>query len=206
MRNKIIFLSVILVASLIKAEDLDTMINQCKENNASSCYEAGSRLITGKNGEDQEKKSLGLEYIRKACKYSVQKACDILGENYYLDKHYQAARPYLIVSCNNGIQSACEGVGTMYRDAQDVKQDDVKAREFYDKACDLGSGDACINIAIMYRGGFGVKIDRVQEKAYYKKSCEHGSEVGCSSFTRMDNEDKGIEEPGIWEKFKSLFK
>ena len=40
---------------------------------------------------------------------------------------------------------------------------------------------------------------------YYQKACDAGSKVGCSSFIRMDNKDRGIEEPGILDKLKSLF-
>ena len=96
-------------------------------------------------------------------------------------------------------------MGTMYRDAQEIRQNDVLAREYYEKACALGSADACINVAIMYRGGFGVTKDRTSEKMFYKKACDAGSKAGCDSYTKMDNKDKGIEEPGLWDTLKSLF-
>ena len=189
----------------VHATEVDTQIESCRTGHIKSCFEAGVALTTGKNAEDQEKHSLGLELIRKACKHGEVKACDALGDNYYRDKHYQAAKPYLEVSCDNGVKHACEAMGTMYRDAQEIRQDDVLAREFYEKACNLESADACINVAIIYRGGFGVEKSRTQEKMYYKKSCDAGSQAGCDSFTKMDNKDKGIEEPGLWEQFKSLF-
>jgi len=188
------------------ASNLEAQINECKNGNVQSCYTAGLALTTGENGEDQEKRELGLEYIRKACKFSVEKACDTMGDNYYKDAHYQAAKPYLEKSCDRGIVDACEAMGTMYRDGQEVRQDDVRSRFFYKKACELGSKDACINIAIMYRGGFGVAKDRAKEKMYYKKACDAGSEVGCNSYTKLDNRDKGIEEPGLFERFLNLFK
>lgn len=189
----------------INAEELDAEIEACLKGDVASCYKAGTALTTGKNAEDQEKKNMGLEYMRKACKFGEEKACDVLGDNYYTDKHYQAARPYLENSCNRGIVTACEAMGTMYRDAQEVRQNDILAREFYEKACALKSADSCINVAIMYRGGFGVEKNRAQEKVFYKKACDRGSKAGCDSFTKMDNKDKGIEEPGLWDKFKSLF-
>ena len=187
------------------AEELDAQIAACQKGDSPSCYQAGVALTTGKNAEDQEKKSMGLEYMRKACKFGEDKACDAMGDNYYVDKHYQAARPYLVKSCSRGIVDACEAMGTMYRDAQEIRQDDVLAREFYEKACVLESADSCINVAIMYRGGFGVEKNRAQEKAFYKKACDAGSKAGCDSFIKMDNKDKGIEEPGLWDQFKSLF-
>jgi TPR repeat protein len=189
----------------VNAAELEAQIEACKMGDAKSCYEAGMTLTTGKNAENQEKKDIGLEYIRKACKYGEEKACDVMGDNYYKDKHYQAAKPYLETSCNRGVKHACEAMGTMYRDAQETRQDDVQAREYYEKACALGSADACINVAIMYRGGFGVMKDRTSEKMFYKKACDAGSKAGCDSYTKLDNQDKGIEEPGIWDKLKSLF-
>ena len=189
----------------LSASDLEVQIDECKSGKVQSCYAAATALTTGKNAENQDKKTLGLDLMRKACKFGEEKACDALGDNYYIDKHYQAAKPYLIKSCNKGIMTACEAMGTMYRDAQETKQDDVLSREFYEKACVLGSKDSCINVGIMYRGGFGVEKNRVQEKLFYKKSCELKSKAGCDMFNKMDNEDKGIEEPGIWDKLKSLF-
>jgi len=99
----------------INAEELDAQIEACHKDDVASCYKAGIALTTGKNAEDQEKKNMGLEYIRKACKFGEEKACDVLGDNYYIDKHYQAARPYLENACNRGIVTACEAMGTMYR-------------------------------------------------------------------------------------------
>lgn len=204
MRMKLV-LALFVSLTWINAEELDAQIEACLKGDVASCYKAGTALTTGKNAEDQEKKNMGLEYIRKACKFGEEKACDVLGDNYYTDKHYQAARPYLENSCNRGIVTACEAMGTMYRDAQEVRQNDILAREFYEKACALKSADSCINVAIMYRGGFGVEKNRAQEKVFYKKACDRGSKAGCDSFTKMDNKDKGIEEPGLWDKFKSLF-
>ena len=185
--------------------ELTAQTEDCQQGHVESCYDVGVALSSGENAEDQEKKNLGLEYVRRACKYSHVKACDYLAENYFKDKHYLAAKPLYEDACERGIVHACLGLGTIYRDGHDVRQDDVLSRKYYVKACDLGSKDACINVAIIYRGGFGINADRTMVKQYYKKACDNGSEVGCVSFTKMDNKDKGIEEPGVWEWFKSLF-
>ena len=184
---------------------LTTKIEDCQKGHVLSCYEVGVALSSGENAENQEKKDLGLEYVRRACKYGEKKACDYLAENYFKDGHYLAAKPLYEDACNRGVMHACMGLGTIYRDGHDVQQNDVISREYYEKACDLGSKDSCINVAIIYRGGFGVTKDRTMVKKYYKKACDNGSEAGCDTFKKMDNKDKGIEEPGLWEKFKSLF-
>jgi len=201
----VLFVGLSSVNALELSEEENTKIEDCRKGNVQSCNEVGMILISGENAENQEKKDLGLEYIRRACTHGMDKACDTLGDNYYGNKHYQAARPLFIQSCERGIMHACEALGTMYRDGQDVRPNDVSSREYYEKACDLGSKDSCINVAIIYRGGFGVTKDRVMVKKYYKKACDAGSQAGCDSFKTMDNKDNGIEEPGLWAKFKSLF-
>jgi len=200
-----LILALCLSTLVLNATELETQIEACKNGNGESCYTAGVALTTGENAEDQEKKTLGLEYLRKSCKYSVAKACDTMGVNYYEEKHYGAARPYLETSCKRKIVDACEGLGTIYRDGHDIRPNDTLSREYYEQACDLNSSDACYSVAIIYRGGFGVEKSREKEKSFYKRACAFGSETGCEGFTQMDNKDKGIEEPGLWDKFKSLF-
>ena len=201
----IFLLGLTCVNALELGKEIDKQIIECKSGQTLRCMDVGVALTTGDNAEDQEKKDLGLEYMRRACNYGETKACDLLGENYFKDKHFFAAKPYFESACERNMVTACTGLGTMYRDGNDVKQDDVLSRTYYEKACNLGDKDACLNVAIIYRGGFGIEKSRVQEKAYYKKACDAGSEVGCSSFTRMDNKDKGIEEPSLLERLKSLF-
>jgi TPR repeat protein len=174
------------------------------DNNASECYKYALPLVTGDNANVQDMREEGLSYIRKSCVLGYDKACDVMGKNYYKDKSYIAARPYLEKSCNRGIKTACEAMGVIYRDAHDVRHDDVKAREFFEKACLLKSPDACYNVAIIYRGGFGVSKSREQEKAYYQTSCTHGLKAGCDRFTELDNEDKGLE-TGLWASIKNWF-
>ena len=134
----------------------------CSDNNATECYEHGLPMVTGDNAKVQDIKEEGMSYIRKACTLGENRACDIMGDNYYKNANYGAAIPYLEKSCIRGIKSACEAMGTIYRDGHDVRPDDVRSREFYEKACELKSGDACFNVAIIYRGGFGVEKNRTK--------------------------------------------
>ena len=186
-------------------QNINAQIENCKSGDIASCFQAGTELTTGQNAEDQEKKDLGLEYLRLSCSYGKTKACDLIGENYFLDKHFLAAKPYLESACERHVVTACSGLGTMYRDGNDVPQNDTKSRQYYEKGCELKDKDACMNVAIIYRGGFGVPKTRNIEKKYYKKSCDAGSKVACSIFSKMDNEDKGIHTPSLLDKLKSLF-
>lgn len=199
-----LFFTFLIPLSFLFGFDKAGHIEECKNDSVSACYALAVHLTTGKNIENQEKMKEGTGYMRKACVYGEPKACHTLGENYFKDKSYGAARPYLEASCDRGIKAACESVGIIYRDGHDIRQNDVKAREYFGKACTLQSGDACYNVAIMYRGGFGVTKSRNNEKAFYQKACDAGLKAGCDRFTELDNEDKGIE-TGIIATIKSWF-
>lgn len=155
MFKNIIALTILTSVTLLSANS-EVLKEKCHNNDARACYEFALPLTTGENAKAQDTREEGLSYIRKACILGYDKACDVMGENYYKDKSYIAAKPYLEKSCNRGVKTACESMGVIYRDAHDVKHDDVKAREFFEKACDLKSGSSCYNVAIIYRGGFGV--------------------------------------------------
>jgi len=199
--RKVLLLSVLLGTSALIANENKVA---CMANDANACYAYALPLVTGENANVQDTKEEGLSYIRKACVLGHNKACDVLAENYFKDKSYIAARPYLEKSCNRGLKTACESMGVIYRDGHDVRPDDSKAREFFTKACELKSADACYNVAIIYRGGFGVEKSRATEKLYYTKACESGLKAGCDRFTELDNEDKGIE-TGIIATIKAWF-
>jgi len=199
------FVVILGICSLLWGDSSAQIKAVCMTNDASACYDYAVPLVTGDNAKVQDLREEGLGYMRKACVLGHNKACDVMGENYYEDKSYIAARPYLERSCERGVKSACESVGVIYRDAHDVKHDDVKARIFFEKACELHSGDACYNVAIIHRGGFGVIKSRVIEKSFYKKACNAGLQAGCNRYTEFDNEDKGIK-TGIWADIKALFK
>jgi TPR repeat protein len=204
MKSIKIFTIVLLIVSALVAEDNQSLKDACAENNATACYEFGLPMIKGENAKSQDIREEGLAYMRKACMLNETRGCDEMGDNYYRDANYAAAHPFLVKSCDRGIKSACEAVGTIFRDGHHLNQDDVKSREFYLKACDLKSGDACYNIAMMYRGGFGVDKNRTQEKYFYQRACDAGLNAGCTIFTDLDNEDKGIE-TGVWASIKAWF-
>ncbi len=201
---KRLFIVTTLLTTLTVANN-EILTKACKENNATACYELALPKVTGENAKIQDVMDEGTLDMRKACIYGESRACDKLGEIYFLNKTYDAAIPYLKGACKHKVKEACEALGTIYRDGHDVKPDDVKSREYYEKACDLGSGDSCYNVALIYRGGFGVEKNRTQEKAFYKKACDANLTAGCDRFTQLDNEDRGIE-TGFFAKIKAFFK
>ncbi|PHS37354.1 MAG: hypothetical protein COB07_10955 [Sulfurovum sp.] len=202
-KNSIILM--LLSFTTLLLADSDVLKEKCNNDDATACYEFALPLTTGENAKAQDIMEEGSSYMRKACIFGEERACDEMGFIYYNDKSYIAAMPHLEKSCARSVKKACELMGVIYRDGHDVQADDVKSREFFEKACELQSGDACYYVAIIYRGGFGVSKDRNKEKIFYQKSCDTGLKAGCDRFTELDNEDKGIE-TGIWATVKSWFK
>ncbi len=201
-----ILLTLSLALMLNLSASSEALLKQkCLNDDATACYELGFPLTQGENAKAQDILEEGMAYIRKACLYGENKACDVMGARYFKDKNYVIADEYLTKSCNRGVKTACESVGIIHRDGHLNKHDDAKAREFFTKACNLKSGDACYNVAIIYRGGFGVTKSRTTEKAFYKKACDAGLKAGCDRFTELDNKDKGIE-TGLWADIKNWFK
>jgi len=203
MLKNIIALMLLSVTTLLSAES-DVLKEKCQNNDATACYEFALPLTTGENAKSQDIMEEGTSYMRKACIFGEDKACDEMGYIYFNDKSYGASIPYLVKSCDRSVKKSCELMGVIYRDGHDVVQDDVKSREFFEKACALNSASACYYVAIIYRGGFGVTKDRNQEKIFYQKSCDAGLKGGCERFTELDNADKGIE-TGIWATIKGWF-
>ncbi|CAA6802715.1 MAG: Unknown protein [uncultured Sulfurovum sp.] len=189
----------------LSASDTALLKQKCANNDSAACYEVGLPLTQGENAKVQDILDEGMSYMRKACHNGEDRACDILGAQYFKNKNYAYAQKFLTKSCNRGKKTACESLGVIFRDGHDTKQDDVKAREFFTKACELKSGDACYNVAIMYRGGFGVEKSRTEEKSFYNKACDAGLVAGCDRYTELDNQDKGIE-TGILATIKGWFK
>jgi TPR repeat protein len=204
MKKTLLLLSLLFTFNLSASTD-GLLKQKCLNDDATACYELGFPLTQGDNAKVQDYLEEGMAHMRKACMYGENKACDVMGAQYYKDKNYIIATEYLTKSCNRGVKTACESVAVIYRDGHLKKFDDVKAREFFTKACELKSGDACYNVAIIYRGGFGIRKSRATEKEFYKKGCDAGLKAGCDRFTELDNEDKGIE-TGLWADIKNWFK
>ncbi len=53
------------------------------------------------------------------------------------------------MACHYGLAISCSSLGLSYASGKGVKQDYVKAKEFFGKACDGGIEDGCKNYAIL---------------------------------------------------------
>ncbi|WP_161937640.1 tetratricopeptide repeat protein [Sulfurovum riftiae] len=85
-------------------------------------------------------------------------------------------------ACNEGKGRECLFVGSWYMSGKHVKQDSVKAAEFFSKACEFGAAIGCYNLGNMYARGEGVKHLPGKAKQLFKKACEGGIENACYNY------------------------
>ncbi len=82
-------------------------------------------------------------------------------------------------ACDTGMAVACQNFGDLYYKGQKVKQDHIKAANYYGKACDGGYFGGCSALAFMYEEGQGVKQDYAKAVKLYAKACKGYSFKGC---------------------------
>jgi TPR repeat protein len=70
----------------------------------------------------------------------------------------------------------------LYANGQGVRQDYVKAREWYEQAAAQGNASAQRNLGLLYANGLGVRQSWHQAVEYYGKSCDLGLQLGCDFY------------------------
>src|SRR5687768_5299812 len=73
---------------------------------------------------------------------------------------YETARREFEALAANGDDKAMIDVGVMYHFGEGIKQDYVRAMDWYLKAFKKGNGDGYSNIGVLYRDGLGVETNR----------------------------------------------
>ena len=105
-------------------------------------------------------------------------------------------------SCNANNGNDCLELAHIYETGKEVKQDNLKAMEFYKKTCDAGDVNICLLVAKNYfNGENGITKNNSEGIIYSEKACVLGNVESCY------NVAKSFEEGVISEKNikKSLF-
>ena len=76
----------------------------------------------------------------------------------------------------------------MYENGYGVKQDYLKAKEWWEKAAAQGYLDAQFNLGVMYDNGFGVKQDKKVAKKWYGEACDGGDQGGCDNYKKLNQQ------------------
>jgi TPR repeat protein len=65
-------------------------------------------------------------------------------------------------------------LGLLHNQGQEVTQDYVKAREWYQKAAEAGNATAMFNLGLLYYHGEGVTQDYVKAREWFQKGSKTG--------------------------------
>ena len=87
--------------------------------------------------------------------------------------------------CNSD-NIGCTGVGLMYYEGKEVKQDYSKAFKYLKKSCDKKTSIGCRIIGNMYVNGKGVKQNFGKATEFYKKACNYGDKGACENFNLIN--------------------
>jgi TPR repeat protein len=105
--------------------------------------------------------------------------------------------------CKEGNAKACNDLAGMYLTGESkykLKEDEAKAKEFYDKSislykkyCDEGNAKACFDLGDKYNGmRWGIDQDYATMMQYYSKSCEYGYGFACNELGAAYKRGKGV--------------
>ena len=74
----------------------------------------------------------------------------------------------------------------MYKNGRGVRQDYVKALEWYTKAANQGDAQAQYNLGLMYYKGEGVRQNTATAKEWFGKACDNGDQNGCDQYRNLN--------------------
>lgn len=117
---------------------------------------------------------------------------------------YVKARRFFLMAADKKNTVALYNLGHLYHYGLAVKQDDVKAAEWYRKAVDLGSMSAKNSLALFYSQGLGnLPVDKAQALKLLKSSACQGYAVAQNNLGLLyengtDEIEKNIQQAYAW--------
>jgi TPR repeat protein len=83
-------------------------------------------------------------------------------------------------------------LGVLYRKGRGVPQDDVQARQWYEKAAVQGEAKAQYNLGILYFNGNGVPKDYQQALRWFRRAADQGEVVAQTKIAIMYDDGQGV--------------
>ena len=74
----------------------------------------------------------------------------------------------------------------MYDKGEGVRQDYLKARQWYEKAANQGYAQAQFNLGVIYYHGKGVRQNIATAKELFGKACDNGFQEGCDNYRKLN--------------------
>ncbi|WP_439256950.1 MULTISPECIES: tetratricopeptide repeat protein [unclassified Lonepinella] len=100
-----------------------------------------------------------------------------------------------VIDCAKEGNLLCQtAVGKAYEEGNGVKQDYVKAKEWYLKSAKKGENIAQYRLGGLYFTGRGVKLDNVKASEWFIKSANQGNINAAFSLASMYYSGKGVKQ------------
>jgi len=127
----------------------------CHKGDGEGCY------YIARLEENNHHINKAVQRYDQACRKKFAMACSSLGIMYdfgrRVKKNATLARKYYSAACKLD-KSSCSWLGNAYENAKlGVKQDDAKARYYYDKACKGNNAEGCYKLGNFYYYGKSIK-------------------------------------------------
>ena len=105
---------------------------------------------------------------------------------------YTRAAQLLRPLAEQGDALAQYNLGVLYRKGRGVPQDDVQARQWYEKAAVQGQAKAQYNLGTLYFNGEGVPKDYQQALRWFRLAADQGEAVAQTKMAIMYDDGQGV--------------
>ena len=168
MKKSLFFAFLFFAISLQAGQELETLLQSCKQKNEESCKKALPLVEAACEQDFKNCSDLGFFYIQGVggLKTNSSKAMD------YFDK-----------SCLSGNMLGCVNVGLLYESGLfRGRQNFKKAKEAYEKACNNNNAVGCTNLGVLYFHGHGVEKNVALATKLFESSCKAGNKKACENY------------------------
>ena len=114
------------------------------------------------------------------------------GEDAYNRGDYATALREWRPLAEQGDARAQYNLGVLYRKGRGVPQDDVQARQWYEKAAAQGQAKAQYNLGTLYLNGSGVPKDYQQALRWFRMAADQGEALAQTKIGIMYDDGQGV--------------
>ena len=156
MRNKSLYLSVIICLSLPNITSADVLFD----------------CISYAEGYYGNTKAF--QSCKNACESNDGTGCSYLGELFYRNNSYEEAEKYFKKSCDLYSKSGCYRLGYLFENPNGKVHDFVNARKYYEKACNLNHPKGCDDYRRL------LQLNDNSNNNIYRSSIQDNDEANCT--------------------------
>lgn len=153
-----------------KTKALKLLMQSCKKENQSKCYDIGSLFLEGE--VIKQNLTYAKEFYKRGCYFDDYSSCFYVGYLFLKDKDHPNALRYLKYACENDISDACSMASAIY---DRTYKDDKNFIKYLKKACNKNNYHACSQLGIIfYRGNNSIDEDKKRAYDFFSEACFNG--------------------------------